>query len=225
MNNSTVHKFLDDFILIENAVSREIALELTQEALLRGQDGKRGFSCPKLKPNRPGIDLDYPVKKYMCYGLYWDPSTYQYYETVPGTNLSPFSIPKSLIELSYDSVKHFFPHHLDHFKIDTCFVNFYTKDKTGKDSTIPLHKDKEEPEKKFPIIGLSLGSTAHFLYQDLKGEVHEIFVPDRSLYLFGDSMRLMRHGVKEVLPDTLPQTYSTFLTSRERLNFNLRKVY
>jgi|GEM_PF-1581559 len=213
-----------DFVLIENAITEEVARELAEMTLERGKDPVRGFKRPKLKPNRPGLDLNYPVKKYMCYSLYWDPSAYVYNGNIPGTTTPPFPIPELLEKLSYDAVQTFFPHHLPQFKLESCYVNFYTKDEMGIDSTIPLHKDKEEIDLKFPVIGLSLGSTARFMYQGLKGTIQEITIPDRSLYLFGDSMRLMRHGVKEVLPD-LPANYEGLLAPRDRLNFNLRKVY
>ncbi len=86
-----------------------------------------------------------------------------------------------------------------------------------------LHQDKDEQDNCFPVVGLSLGSTAKFYFEDSSKQMKEILIPDRSLYLFGDSMRLMRHGIKNVLSRTLPDFYDQ-LKNKERLSFTLRKV-
>ena len=70
MKNHTIDK---DFFLIENVLSSKDASLIVQETLVNGHDPVRGFTNPKLKPNRFGRDLFYPVKKYMCYGHYWNP--------------------------------------------------------------------------------------------------------------------------------------------------------
>ncbi|MFZ4714285.1 MAG: alpha-ketoglutarate-dependent dioxygenase AlkB [Bacteriovoracaceae bacterium] len=210
--------------MIENVLTPSEAVAFVKQTLALGQDEIRGFLKPKLKPNRFGGDLYYPVKKYMCYGLYWDPRTYFYEETLPGTKTKPFAIPDLLQTLANTWVEKLFPHHGQNCRFDSCLVNYYSKDETGKDSKLSLHVDKEEKDKVFPVIGLSLGSTAKFVFEDGRGVMQELLIPDRSLYLFGDSMRLMRHGVKNVLSGTLPPIYAADLLMKERLNFTLRKV-
>jgi alkylated DNA repair dioxygenase AlkB len=220
VKNHIIHK---DFYLIENVLSQKDASLMVQDTLLKGADPIRGFQNPKLKPNRFGKDLFYPVKKYMCYGLYWDPLTYLYTDKIPGNSQSPYSIPETLVNIANDALKIFFPHYSQNSTFHTCLVNFYSKNAEGKDSKMSLHQDKDETDKSFPVIGLSLGSTAKFYFEDSGKQMREVLIPDRSLYLFGDSMRLMRHGIKNVLARTLPNYYEE-LINKERLSFTLRKV-
>jgi alkylated DNA repair dioxygenase AlkB len=218
------HIIDQDFFLIENIITQEDALKLSKDTLSSGLDPIKGFKNPKLKPNRFGKNLFYPVKKYMCYGLYWDPLTYLYTETVPDSDLKPFLIPNNLLEIAHDALKIFFPHHAGNSIFHTCLVNYYSKSIDGKDSKMSLHQDKDELDKNFPVVGLSLGSTAKFYFENSRKQMQEILIPDRSLYLFGDSMRLMRHGIKNVLSRSLPDYYKQ-LTNKERLSYTLRKVF
>lgn len=224
MKTSNIQVIQKDFYLIHDAFSQEEALDLLHLTLKRGADEKRGFHRPKLRPNRFGTDLSYPIKKYMCYGLYWDPVTYFYEEKIPKVKLHPYPIPDFLLEKSKSLVSLLFPHHMSHFRLDSTLVNYYCVDDQGKDSKLSLHQDKDEGDKTFPVIGFSLGSTAKFVFEDHLGMLKEILIPDRSCYLFGDSSRLMRHGVKNVLSKTLPTHYDGLLRNKERINFTSRKV-
>lgn len=180
-------------------------------------DKERGFHHPDLKPNRFHKAPKYPVKKFMCLGLYWNPVDYLYYEKVPGTFQTPHPIPEELKTLSRKILAEFYenePHNPQ-----SVMVNFYTED-----SSMGLHVDKDEPDKTAPVIGLNFGSTCRFFYEDMNGEMKDIRIPGNSIYIFGRSARLMRHGLGSVYTKTLAPGSEFYLQNKERLNLTIRQV-
>lgn len=182
-----------------------------------GNDELRGFHHPDLKPNRFHTAPKYPVKKFMCLGMYWNPVDYLYYDKIPGKNQKPFPIPEELKVLTAKILKEFYqsePH-----TPQSVLVNFYTDS-----SSLGLHVDKDEPDKTAPVVGLNFGSTCRFFYEDTSGEMKDIRIPGNSIYIFGRSARLMRHGLGSIYTKTLAPGSEFFLQNKERLNLTIRQV-
>ena len=99
-------------------------------------------------------------------------------------------------------------------------VNMYTKD-----SSMGLHVDKDEDDDKAPVIGLNFGSTCRFFYEDETGLMRDLKIPGNSLYIFGQSARLMRHGLGSIYTKTLSAGSEKFLEDKERLNLTVRQVF
>jgi alkylated DNA repair dioxygenase AlkB len=205
-----------DFVIVEDYFTPMQAAAWLERILELGRDPIRGFRHPDLRPNRFHKRPKYPVKKFMCFGLYWNPQDYLYYDKVPGTGVKPHPIPEALSDLAHSILKEFYP--TDHYRPESVMVNYYTKD-----SSMGLHVDKDEPNKEAPIIGLNFGSACRFFYEDENAQMTDIRLPGNSIYIFGKSARLMRHGLGSIYTKTLAEG-SELLENKERVNLTIRQV-
>jgi alkylated DNA repair dioxygenase AlkB len=207
-----------DFLIVEDFFTSEQAASYLSLVLKKGEDSLRGFHHPDVKPNRFHKAPKYPVKKYMCMGLYWNPLDYKYYPVIPETGVKPFPIPDVLKQEVRDALETYFD--WKDFSPEGVLVNFYTKD-----SSMGLHVDKDEEDQRSPVVGLSFGSTCRFFFEDEEGEMRDLKIPGNSLYIFGRTARQMRHGLGSLYSDTLSPGSEEFLNSKERLNLTVRQVY
>lgn len=206
-----------DFVIVEDYFTESQAAGWLKTILDLGNDPVRGFHHPDLRPNRFHKAPKYPVKKFMCLGLYWNPLDYLYYDKIPGQGVKGFPIPKELADLAQKILAEFFP--TPHYTPQSVMVNFYTSD-----SSMGLHVDKDEPNKEAPIIGMNFGSTCRFFYEDEQGEMKDIKIPGNSIYIFGRSARLMRHGLGSIYTKTRALGSEGFLQNKERVNLTIRQV-
>jgi alkylated DNA repair dioxygenase AlkB len=207
-----------DFVIVEDYFSATQAAEWLDWVLKKGKDPVRGFQHPDLRPNRFHKSPKYPVKKYMCLGLYWSPLDYNYSPYLFSEEVKPFPISNTLKELVQRILEEYYP--WKDYSPETVLVNYYTKD-----SSMGLHVDKDEEDKISPIIGLNFGSTCRFLYEDEQGEMREVKIPGNSVYIFGHKARLMRHGLGSIYSKTLSPGSETYLDNKERINLTIRQVY
>lgn len=206
-----------DFVIVEDYFDPKQAATWLKLITELGADSVRGFHHPDLRPNRFHKAPKYPVKKFMCLGLYWNPVDYLYHEKIPDKGVKPFAIPDSIQELAQTLLKEFYD--WKNFKPQSVMVNFYTND-----SSMGLHVDKDEPNKEAPVIGLNFGSTCRFFYEDENGEMKDLRIPGNSIYIFGKSARLMRHGLGSIYTKTLAPGSEEILHNKERLNLTIRQV-
>jgi alkylated DNA repair dioxygenase AlkB len=207
-----------DFIIVEDYFTPMQAREILEILLKLGQDPLCGFHHPDLKPNRFHKNPKYPVKKFMCLGLYWSPLDYCYFDKIPGQNISPHPIPDIFEDLARRVLNEFYstPNYLP----QSIMVNFYTDH-----SSMGLHVDKDEPNKSAPIIGLNFGSTCRFFYEADTGDILDLKLPGNSIYIFGGAARMMRHGVGSIYSKTLSPGSEDHLKNKERINLTIRQVY
>lgn len=206
-----------DFVIVEDYFTGEQAHHWLSSMIELGNDPLRGFHHPDLRPNRFHKAPKYPVKKFMCLGMYWNPQDYLYYDKIPGKGVKPHPIPQELIELANNILNEFYQNESLHPQ--SVMVNYYTSD-----SSMGLHVDKDEPDKTAPIIGLNFGSSCRFFYEDERGEMKDIRIPGNSIYIFGRSARLMRHGLGSIYAKTLAPGSETILQNKERVNLTIRQV-
>lgn len=207
-----------DFLIVEDYFTPLQAHTWLKAMDDLGRDEACGYHHPLLKPNRFHKTPRYPVKKFMCLGLYWNPLDYLYYKKIPEKGVSPHPIPQDLKDLSARILKDFYP--TPHYTPQSVMVNFYTKD-----SSMGLHIDKDEPNKTAPIIGLNFGSACRFFFENEGGEIKETRIPGNSIYVFGKSARLMRHGLGTIFTKSLSPGSELFLQNKERLNLTIRQVF
>ncbi len=206
-----------DFIIVEDYFTPEQAAGWLDLITKLGEDPERGFHHPDLRPNRFHKAPKYPVKKFMCLGLYWNPVDYLYWDKIPHSKVKAHPVPELLKELTRHILEEFFP--TDNYQVESVMVNFYTSD-----SSMGLHVDKDEPNKTQPIIGINFGSTCRFFYEDERGEMKDLRIPGNSIYIFGKSARLMRHGLGSLYTKTLSPGSENFLKNKERVNLTIRQV-
>jgi len=206
-----------DFLIVEDFFTPGQASEWLSLISFLGEDEKCGFHHPDLKPNRFHKSPKYPVKKFMCLGLYWNPLDYLYYHKIPGRGVPCHKIPHELVNLSKDILERFYP--TPNYIPQSVMVNYYTEK-----SSMGIHVDKDEPYKEAPIIGLNFGSTCRFIFEDENAEMKEIRIPGNSIYIFGGAARLMRHGLGSIYSKTLSPGSEDFLSNKERLNLTIRQV-
>ena len=88
---------------------------------------------------------------------------------------------------------------------DLCILNYY--DAEGR---MGLHQDKDESaqsiEAGVPVVSISLGDTARFLFGGVKRRegVEALRLESGDAFVFGGPARLRYHGVSRILPATAP---------------------
>lgn len=103
---------------------------------------------------------------------------------------------------------------------DLCILNYY--DANGR---MGLHQDKDESERSLaaglPVVSISLGDTARFLFGGLKRRdpVETLPLQSGDVFVFGGASRLRYHGVSRITPNTAPAD----LALSGRINLTLRQ--
>ena len=88
---------------------------------------------------------------------------------------------------------------------DLCILNYY-----DEDGRMGLHQDKDESERSIaaglPIVSISLGDTARFLFGGTKRRdpVEALRLESGDAFVFGGPARLRYHGVSRIMPGTAP---------------------
>ncbi|MDQ3214417.1 MAG: alpha-ketoglutarate-dependent dioxygenase AlkB [Acidobacteriota bacterium] len=153
----------------------------------------------------------------LCLGRHWNARTYSYEDVRSDVDgRPPPSIPADLTILAArvaaDAGFTFTP--------DTCIVNWYTAT-----SRMGLHQDKDESAESLahgaPVVSLSIGDTARFLFGGLKRRdpVQKILLESGDAFVFGGPSRLRYHGVTRIEIGTAPDG----LPVSGRLNLTFRK--
>jgi DNA oxidative demethylase len=103
---------------------------------------------------------------------------------------------------------------------DLCILNYY-----DADGRMGLHQDKDESAASLaagiPVVSISLGDTARFLFGGLKRRepVTPYLLESGDAFVFGGAARLRYHGVTKILRGTAPPE----LGVTGRFNLTLRQ--
>ena len=153
----------------------------------------------------------------LCLGRHWNARTYSYEDVrsdIDGLAAPP--LPEEFATLAERAAAD-----ADYaIRPDLCIVNWYRDS-----SRMGLHQDKDEsPEslaQGLPVISLSIGDTAQFLFGGLRRRdpVERVLLGSGDVFVFGGPARLRYHGVTRVLPGTAPAG----LAFSGRLNLTFRK--
>jgi alkylated DNA repair protein (DNA oxidative demethylase) len=153
----------------------------------------------------------------VCLGRHWNPRTYRYEATRADYDdaLVP-PVPADLAALAARIAKEA----RFTFQPDLCLINWY-----GPDGRMGLHQDKDESrvsiEAGLPVVSISLGDTARFLFGGLKRRdpVEPMLLESGDAFVFGGPARLRYHGVSRIVPGTAPPE----LGLEGRFNLTFRK--
>jgi alkylated DNA repair protein (DNA oxidative demethylase) len=170
-----------------------------------------GFYAPVARGGHP------MSVRMLCLGRHWNALTYRYEPVrsdIDGQPVAPLPDDFSCLaqRVARDAGFAFTP--------DICIVNWY---RTG--SRMGLHQDKDESAESIargaPVVSISLGDTARFLFGGLRRRdpVDTILLESGDLFVFGGPARLRYHGVARTLPGTGPDT----LGFEGRLNLTFRQ--
>ena len=151
----------------------------------------------------------------LCLGRHWNGQTYKYEAARSDfDNLAAPPLPDAFARLARD-MAHAAGMMLDP---DLCILNYY--DAEGR---MGLHQDKDEGEQSIaaglPVVSVSLGDTARFLFGGLKRRdpVEARLLESGDAFVFGGPARLRYHGVSRIMPGTAPAELG--VTGRFNLTF------
>ena len=138
----------------------------------------------------------------LCLGRHWNPLTYTYTSTRADHDDAPvLPVPAEWIALaSAIAADAGFA-----FQPDICLINHY-----ADDGRMGLHQDKDEGAASLaagqPVVSISLGDTARFLFGGLKRRepVESILLESGDAFVFGGPARLRYHGVARIVAGTSP---------------------
>jgi DNA oxidative demethylase len=153
----------------------------------------------------------------LCLGRHWNGRTYRYEATRTDFDGLPAPpLPEELAALArrLASASGYV------FDPDLCILNFY--DAAGR---MGLHQDKDESAESLasgaPVVSVSIGDTARFLFGGLRRRdpVETVMLESGDAFVFGGPSRLRYHGVSRILPRTAPEG----LGMAGRFNLTFRK--
>jgi alkylated DNA repair protein (DNA oxidative demethylase) len=103
----------------------------------------------------------------------------------------------------------------DRFRPDACLINRYVPG-----TRLSLHQDRDEADMKAPIVSVSLGLPAVFLFGGARraGPVRKVPLAHGDVVVWGGKSRLAFHGVAPVAEGEHP------LLGRQRVNLTFRKA-
>lgn len=153
----------------------------------------------------------------LCLGRHWNGVTYRYEPTRSDfDNLPAPPLPESFRRLAAE-IAAAAEMSLD---ADIAILNYY-----DADGRMGLHQDKDEGPDSIaagvPVVSVSLGDTARFLFGGLKRRdpVEAIPLESGDAFVFGGVARLCYHGVSRIIPATAPSE----LELSGRLNLTFRQ--
>jgi alkylated DNA repair protein (DNA oxidative demethylase) len=153
----------------------------------------------------------------LCLGRHWNGKTYRYEATrTDFDDLAVPALPASLKNLAA-TIAAAAGMTLD---ADLCILNYY-----DADGRMGLHQDKDESHRSIeaglPVVSVSIGDTARFLFGGLRRKDPVLALPLASgdAFVFGGASRLCYHGVSRIVPGTAPPE----LGMRGRFNLTFRQ--
>lgn len=200
------------------------------ESLAKGAALLRGFALPDetallaglqdVTANAPFRHMITPggyrmsVAMTNCGPLGWvtDKSGYRYDAIDPVTKTAWPSMPKAFLQLAGAAAKNV---GFADFEPDACLINRYEPG-----AKLSLHQDRDERDFTQPIVSVSLGIPAVFLFGGLKraDKTTRVTVTHGDVVVWGGPARLQYHGVMPLKEDAHP------LLGCQRVNLTLRKA-
>jgi len=137
-----------------------------------------------------------------CLGRHWNARTYTYEATRSDYDHAPVApVPGAWMAMAADLAA------AAGFTLrpDIALINFY-----DADGRMGLHQDKDESAESIragaPVVSISLGDTARFLFGGLrrKDPVESVMLESGDVVVFGGPARLRYHGVSRIVAGTAP---------------------
>ncbi|KAK3022135.1 hypothetical protein RJ639_045274 [Escallonia herrerae] len=198
-------------ILLKSHISFQDQVKIIKSCRELGL-GSGGFYQPGY---RDGAKLHL---KMMCLGMNWEPETSKYADLREFDGAKPPAIPIEFHQLVKGAIqdshaylhKHSKPRNVEDIlpslSPSICIVNFYSN--SGR---LGLHQDKDETQeslrRRLPVVSISVGDSAEFLYGDQKDieKAEKVILESGDVLIFGGQSRHIFHGVTTILPNTAPK--------------------
>jgi alkylated DNA repair protein (DNA oxidative demethylase) len=149
-----------------------------------------------------------------CGDLGWtsDRHGYRYTGIDPDTNRPWPAMPEAFARLAHAAAQ---AAGFEHFRPDACLVNRYLPG-----TRLSLHQDKDEQDFDAPIVSVSLGMTATFLFGGVaRGDkTRKVPLHHGDVAVWGGEDRLRYHGVMPLKDEPHP------LLGSQRINLTFRKA-
>ncbi|MFT0869279.1 DNA oxidative demethylase AlkB [Pseudomonas sp. CAM1A] len=149
-----------------------------------------------------------------CGALGWvsDASGYRYSATDPASGKPWPALPRVLVELASRAAAQA---GFEGFVADACLINHYLPG-----TRLSLHQDRDEQDYAHPIVSISLGLPAVFLFGGLQRSDRTRRIPlnHGDVLVWGGEDRLRFHGVLPIKPGVHPRM------GERRINLTLRKA-
>lgn len=150
-----------------------------------------------------------------CGRLGWvsDRKGYRYQELDPLSDKAWPDMPELFLQLAQKAAKEA---GYQRFQPQACLINRYQPG-----SKMSLHQDKDENNKAAPIVSISLGVNATFLFGGLRREdpCRKLTLQHGDAVVWGGASRFCFHGVQ-----TLKDNEHSLL-GRQRINITFRQIY
>jgi alkylated DNA repair protein (DNA oxidative demethylase) len=142
-----------------------------------------------------------------------DRSGYRYAPTDPDTGAPWPAIPEAFLGLAVRAAAE---GGFEHYDPDDCLINRYVAG-----AKLGLHQDRDEKDAWAPIVSVSLGLPAVFLWGGKKrtDAVRRLRVESGDVVVWGGPARFVYHGVAPLKDGDHP------LTGAARINLTFRKVF
>jgi alkylated DNA repair protein (DNA oxidative demethylase) len=211
-------------------VTLELFARPKREELAEGASVLRGFACGDAAALRHALDeveaaapfrhlvtpggFRMSVAMTNCgrYGWVSDETGYRYSPVDPASGRPWPPLPPVLAALAARAAERA---GFASFAPDACLVNRY-----DPGARLTLHQDKDERDFEQPIVSVSLGAPATFLFGGLKRKerVARVFLEHGDVVVFGGPSRLRYHGVSPLKP-----AHHGF-AGQARINLTLRRA-
>jgi alkylated DNA repair protein (DNA oxidative demethylase) len=149
-----------------------------------------------------------------CGDVGWvtDRSGYRYSAIDPRSGQPWPSIPDAFLQLAGQAAA---VAGYEGFTPDACLINRYVPG-----AKMSLHQDKDEQQLQFPVVSVSLGLPAIFLFGGMERSDKTLKIPllHGDVVVWGGEDRLRYHGVMPVKPGAHP------LLGEQRINFTFRRA-
>ncbi len=153
----------------------------------------------------------------LCLGRHWNGKTYKYEDVRSDfDNLPVPPLPDDFRDLAREIAASAGMT----LAADLCILNYY-----DADGRMGLHQDQDEGAASIaagiPVVSISLGDTARFLFGGLKRRdpVDPYLLESGDAFVFGGPARLRYHGVTRIVPGSAPPA----LGLSGRFNLTLRR--
>ena len=145
---------------------------------------------PFYNPTTPKFNKPFNMKITSAglWGWNSDKNGYCYTRKHPYTNSNWPKIPRKLINI--------WNKYCGKYEVpNSCLFNLYE----FPNSKLGLHQDKEENDFSFPVLSLSIGSTAIFKYGRTKNKLNTIKLESGTIVIMEGASRLAYHGITKIL--------------------------
>jgi alkylated DNA repair protein (DNA oxidative demethylase) len=136
-----------------------------------------------------GYEMSVAMTNCGCYGWVSDRKGYRYAMEDPLTGRSWPAMPASFLTLAHDAAQ---VAGFSNFVPDACLINRY-----AQGAKMGLHQDKDEEDMRQPIVSVSLGLPAIFLFGGLKrsDKTQRVLLQHGDVVVWGGEDRLRYHGI------------------------------